>query len=189
MDKTGFACLFNFWLSVFICFIPCYLREHLRSRFNNRQVSVTALCGSVRHSSPFNTYRDLFLSKPVWQSAMGFRKPEEFISSRSLAGAPEAIPIVSVLWLPGDGKHPFPVTLSSFHSSCIYMHFPFSTTPIELHIPYVYNYSDLTQCSWNTSAPLRPELLEHLQEMRDEKKRIRKKLRDFEDNFFRQNGR
>lgn len=31
--------------------------------------------------------------------------------------------------------------------------------------------------------------MEHLQEMREEKKRIRKKLRDFEDNFFRQNGR
>uniref|UniRef100_H0WMJ0 Family with sequence similarity 13 member A n=1 Tax=Otolemur garnettii TaxID=30611 RepID=H0WMJ0_OTOGA len=38
------------------------------------------------------------------------------------------------------------------------------------------------------AAPI-PELLEHLQEMREEKKRIRKKLRDFEDNFFRQNGR
>lgn len=35
----------------------------------------------------------------------------------------------------------------------------------------------------------RPELLEQLQEVREEKKRIRKKLRDFEDNFFRQNGR
>ncbi|XP_051008221.1 protein FAM13A [Acomys russatus] len=34
-----------------------------------------------------------------------------------------------------------------------------------------------------------PELLESLQEMREEKKRIRKKLHDFEDNFFRQNGR
>ncbi|XP_015132101.3 protein FAM13A isoform X10 [Gallus gallus] len=34
-----------------------------------------------------------------------------------------------------------------------------------------------------------PELLEQLQEVREEKKRIRKKLRDFEDNFFRQNGR
>ncbi|XP_077133213.1 protein FAM13A isoform X5 [Ranitomeya variabilis] len=34
-----------------------------------------------------------------------------------------------------------------------------------------------------------PELLEQLQEAREEKKRIRKKLRDFEDNFFRQNGR
>ncbi|KAG9480368.1 hypothetical protein GDO78_012054 [Eleutherodactylus coqui] len=33
------------------------------------------------------------------------------------------------------------------------------------------------------------ELLEQLQEAREEKKRIRKKLRDFEDNFFRQNGR
>lgn len=51
------------------------------------------------------------------------------------------------------------------------------------------NNSDLTQFSWTFSAPLRPELLEHLQEMREEKKRIRKKLRDFEDNFFRQNGR
>lgn len=35
----------------------------------------------------------------------------------------------------------------------------------------------------------RPELLEYLQEMREEKKMIRKKLHDFEDNFFRQNGR
>uniref|UniRef100_A0A8C6GTZ9 Family with sequence similarity 13, member A n=1 Tax=Mus spicilegus TaxID=10103 RepID=A0A8C6GTZ9_MUSSI len=34
-----------------------------------------------------------------------------------------------------------------------------------------------------------PELLEYLQEMREEKKMIRKKLHDFEDNFFRQNGR
>ncbi|XP_073494166.1 protein FAM13A isoform X3 [Phyllobates terribilis] len=34
-----------------------------------------------------------------------------------------------------------------------------------------------------------PELLEQLQEAREEKKQIRKKLRDFEDNFFRQNGR
>nr|DBA28765.1 TPA: hypothetical protein GDO54_009068 [Pyxicephalus adspersus] len=34
-----------------------------------------------------------------------------------------------------------------------------------------------------------PELIEQLQEAREEKKRIRKKLRDFEDNFFRQNGR
>ncbi|XP_075716785.1 protein FAM13A isoform X2 [Rhinoderma darwinii] len=33
------------------------------------------------------------------------------------------------------------------------------------------------------------ELLEQLLEAREEKKRIRKKLRDFEDNFFRQNGR
>ncbi|XP_063773228.1 protein FAM13A isoform X2 [Pseudophryne corroboree] len=34
-----------------------------------------------------------------------------------------------------------------------------------------------------------PELLEQLQEAREEKKRSRKKLRDYEDNFFRQNGR
>ncbi|CAO2605138.1 Protein FAM13A, partial [Lemmus lemmus] len=34
-----------------------------------------------------------------------------------------------------------------------------------------------------------PELLEYLQEMREEKKMIRKKLHDFEDSFFRQNGR
>ncbi|XP_066240594.1 protein FAM13A isoform X2 [Saccopteryx leptura] len=41
----------------------------------------------------------------------------------------------------------------------------------------------------NLHAASIPELLEHFQEMREEKKRIRKKLRDFEDNFFRQNGR
>lgn len=41
----------------------------------------------------------------------------------------------------------------------------------------------------NLHAASIPELLEHLQEMREEKKRIRKTLRDFEDNFFRQNGR
>uniref|UniRef100_A0A8C7EWX4 Family with sequence similarity 13 member A n=1 Tax=Neovison vison TaxID=452646 RepID=A0A8C7EWX4_NEOVI len=41
----------------------------------------------------------------------------------------------------------------------------------------------------NLHAASIPELLEHLQEMREEKKRIRKKLRDFEDTFFRQNGR
>ncbi|XP_018098906.1 protein FAM13A isoform X3 [Xenopus laevis] len=34
-----------------------------------------------------------------------------------------------------------------------------------------------------------PELFEQLQEAREEKKRIRKVLRDFEDNFLRQNGR
>ncbi|KAJ6655403.1 hypothetical protein lerEdw1_005400 [Lerista edwardsae] len=39
------------------------------------------------------------------------------------------------------------------------------------------------------SVYVRPELVEQLQEVREEKKRIRKKLRDFEDNFFRQNGR
>ncbi|XP_069878373.1 protein FAM13A isoform X3 [Dipodomys merriami] len=41
----------------------------------------------------------------------------------------------------------------------------------------------------NLHAASISELLEHLQEMREEKKKIRKKLRDFEDNFFRQNGR
>nr|KAF6499986.1 family with sequence similarity 13 member A [Molossus molossus] len=41
----------------------------------------------------------------------------------------------------------------------------------------------------NLHAASIPELLEHLQEVREEKKRIRKKIRDFEDNFFRLNGR
>ncbi|XP_066488213.1 protein FAM13A isoform X1 [Tiliqua scincoides] len=41
----------------------------------------------------------------------------------------------------------------------------------------------------NLHAASVPELVEQLQEVREEKKRIRKKLRDFEDNFFRQNGR
>nr|XP_006111117.1 protein FAM13A isoform X1 [Pelodiscus sinensis] len=41
----------------------------------------------------------------------------------------------------------------------------------------------------NLHAASMPELLEQLQEVREEKKQIRKKLREFEDNFFRQNGR
>ncbi|XP_073457036.1 protein FAM13A isoform X3 [Aquarana catesbeiana] len=41
----------------------------------------------------------------------------------------------------------------------------------------------------NLHAASVTELIEQLQEAREEKKRIRKKLRDFEDNFFRQNGR
>uniref|UniRef100_A0A8C5K2D5 Family with sequence similarity 13, member A n=1 Tax=Jaculus jaculus TaxID=51337 RepID=A0A8C5K2D5_JACJA len=49
-------------------------------------------------------------------------------------------------------------------------------------------YSQDTELSKLHAASI-PELLEYLQEMREEKKRIRKKLRDFEDNFFRQNGR
>uniref|UniRef100_A0A8D0GZE3 FAM13A-like domain-containing protein n=1 Tax=Sphenodon punctatus TaxID=8508 RepID=A0A8D0GZE3_SPHPU len=41
----------------------------------------------------------------------------------------------------------------------------------------------------NLHAASTPELLEQLQEVREEKKKIRKKLREFEDNFFQQNGR
>lgn len=35
----------------------------------------------------------------------------------------------------------------------------------------------------------RQELVEQLQEAREEKKRLRKNLKEFEDQFFRQNGR
>uniref|UniRef100_A0A2D4I538 FAM13A-like domain-containing protein n=2 Tax=Micrurus lemniscatus lemniscatus TaxID=129467 RepID=A0A2D4I538_MICLE len=41
----------------------------------------------------------------------------------------------------------------------------------------------------NLHAASMRELVEQLQEVREDKKKIRKKLRDFEDNFFRQNGR
>ncbi|KAM4708836.1 protein FAM13A-like isoform 2-T2 [Discoglossus pictus] len=41
----------------------------------------------------------------------------------------------------------------------------------------------------SASVYVRSELLEQLQEAREDKKRIRKKLRDFEDTFFRQNAR
>lgn len=39
------------------------------------------------------------------------------------------------------------------------------------------------------SGSRRQELVEQLQEAREEKKRIRKSLKEFEDQFFRQNGR
>ncbi|XP_064416315.1 protein FAM13A isoform X2 [Latimeria chalumnae] len=41
----------------------------------------------------------------------------------------------------------------------------------------------------NLHSASMPELLEQLQEAREDKKKLRKKLRDFEDKFFRQNGR
>ncbi|XP_039606096.1 protein FAM13A isoform X2 [Polypterus senegalus] len=41
----------------------------------------------------------------------------------------------------------------------------------------------------NLHSATMPELVEHFQEAREDKKRLRKKLRDFEDKFFRQNGR
>lgn len=41
----------------------------------------------------------------------------------------------------------------------------------------------------NLHAATMQELVEQLQEAREEKKRIRKNLREFEDQFFRQNGR
>uniref|UniRef100_W5MS14 Family with sequence similarity 13 member A n=1 Tax=Lepisosteus oculatus TaxID=7918 RepID=W5MS14_LEPOC len=41
----------------------------------------------------------------------------------------------------------------------------------------------------NLHSATMPELVEQLQEAREDKKRIRKKLREFEDKFFRQNGR
>ncbi|XP_051784076.1 protein FAM13A isoform X6 [Erpetoichthys calabaricus] len=41
----------------------------------------------------------------------------------------------------------------------------------------------------NLHSATMPELVEQFQEAREDKKRLRKKLRDFEDKFFRQNGR
>lgn len=41
----------------------------------------------------------------------------------------------------------------------------------------------------NLHSATMQELVEQLQETREEKKRIRKNLREFEDQFFRQNGR
>ncbi|XP_059971105.1 protein FAM13A isoform X2 [Mesoplodon densirostris] len=88
-------------------------------------------------------------------------------------------------------KPEFTVTLKTdFNARCFLDQFEDDTdgfiSPMDDKIP--------SKCSQDTglsnlhAAPI-PELLEHLQEMREEKKRIRKKLRDFEDNFFRQNGR
>ncbi|XP_060272876.1 protein FAM13A isoform X10 [Ovis aries] len=88
-------------------------------------------------------------------------------------------------------KPDFMVTLKTdFSARCFLDQFEDDTdgfiSPMDDKIP--------SKCSQDTGlsnlhAASIPELLEHLQEMREEKKRIRKKLRDFEDNFFRQNGR
>ncbi|XP_062963626.1 protein FAM13A isoform X1 [Cynocephalus volans] len=88
-------------------------------------------------------------------------------------------------------KPDFTVTLKTdFSARCLLDQFEDEAdgfiSPMDEKIP--------SKCSQDTGlsnlhAASIPELLEHLQEMREEKKRIRKKLRDFEDNFFRQNGR
>lgn len=88
-------------------------------------------------------------------------------------------------------KPDFTVTLKTdFSSRCFLDQFEDDAdgfiSPMDDKIP--------SKCSQDTGlsnlhAASIPELLEHLQEMREEKKKIRKKLRDFEDNFFRQNGR
>nr|XP_058922830.1 protein FAM13A isoform X4 [Kogia breviceps] len=89
-------------------------------------------------------------------------------------------------------KPEFTVTLKTddFSARCFLDQFEDDTdgfiSPVDDKIP--------SKCSQDTGlsnlhAASIPELLEHLQEMREEKKRIRKKLRDFEDSFFRQNGR
>lgn len=146
-----------------------------------------ALCGSVLHGSSFNM-RWAQMPSLLFKAKCD-RVPWDFTSPKNSWGAgalqnPAAVSLVSLL-----GLRPVLLPLSSLNSFCIYLLPTLSTTPIKLHINYIYNNSDLTQFSWHFPAPLRPELLEHLQEMREEKKRIRKKLRDFEDNFFRQNGR
>ncbi|XP_032256698.1 protein FAM13A isoform X3 [Phoca vitulina] len=91
----------------------------------------------------------------------------------------------------GNTKPDFTVTLKTdFSARCFLDQFEDDAdgfiSPMDDKIP--------SKCSQDTGlsnlhAASIPELLEHLQEMREEKKRIRKKLRDFEDNFFRQNGR
>uniref|UniRef100_A0A8D2D3R4 Family with sequence similarity 13 member A n=1 Tax=Sciurus vulgaris TaxID=55149 RepID=A0A8D2D3R4_SCIVU len=91
----------------------------------------------------------------------------------------------------GNTKPDFTVTLKTdFSARCFLDQFEDDAdgfiSPMDDKIP--------SKCSQDTGlsnlhAASIPELLEHLQEMREEKKKIRKKLRDFEDNFFRQNGR
>ncbi|XP_010608793.1 protein FAM13A isoform X3 [Fukomys damarensis] len=91
----------------------------------------------------------------------------------------------------GSTKPDFTVTLKTdFSARCFLDQFEDDAdgfiSPMDDKIP--------SKCSQDTGlsnlhAASIPELLEHLQEMREEKKRIRKKLHDFEDNFFRQNGR
>ncbi|XP_032095521.1 protein FAM13A isoform X6 [Sapajus apella] len=90
-----------------------------------------------------------------------------------------------------NSKPDFMVTLKTdFSARCLLDQFEDDAdgfiSPMDDKIP--------SKCSQDTGlsnlhAASIPELLEHLQKMREEKKRIRKKLRDFEDNFFRQNGR
>lgn len=56
----------------------------------------------------------------------------------------------------------------------------------------MFKYSSVTYLnvsSLSLSVSYRQELVEQLQEAREDKKRLRKDLKEFEDQFFRQNGR
>ncbi|XP_017400578.1 protein FAM13A isoform X9 [Cebus imitator] len=141
-------------------------------------------------------YYESIHGRPVTKSERQVMKPlyDRYRLVKQILSRANTIPIIEEEEGSEDdsnSKPDFMVTLKTdFSARCLLDQFEDDAdgfiSPMDDKIP--------SKCSQDTGlsnlhAASIPELLEHLQEMREEKKRIRKKLRDFEDNFFRQNGR
>ncbi|XP_032095527.1 protein FAM13A isoform X12 [Sapajus apella] len=141
-------------------------------------------------------YYESIHGRPVTKSERQVMKPlyDRYRLVKQILSRANTIPIIEEEEGSEDdsnSKPDFMVTLKTdFSARCLLDQFEDDAdgfiSPMDDKIP--------SKCSQDTGlsnlhAASIPELLEHLQKMREEKKRIRKKLRDFEDNFFRQNGR
>ncbi|XP_057582755.1 protein FAM13A isoform X3 [Hippopotamus amphibius kiboko] len=140
-------------------------------------------------------YYESIHGRPVSKNERQVMKPlyDRYRLVKQILSRASSIPIIEEEEGSEDDntKPDFTVTLKTdFSARCFLDQFEDDTdgfiSPMDDKIP--------SKCSQDTGlsnlhAASIPELLEHLQEMREEKKRIRKRLRDFEDNFFRQNGR
>ncbi|XP_070470412.1 protein FAM13A isoform X12 [Equus przewalskii] len=140
-------------------------------------------------------YYESIHGRPVTKNERQVMKPlyDRYRLVKQILSRANTIPIIEEEGSEDDSnsKPDFTVTLKTdFSARCFLDQFEDDAdgfiSPMDEKMP--------SKCSQDTGlsnlhAASIPELLEHLQEMREEKKRIRKKLRDFEDNFFRQNGR
>uniref|UniRef100_A0A7N5KHD3 Family with sequence similarity 13 member A n=2 Tax=Ailuropoda melanoleuca TaxID=9646 RepID=A0A7N5KHD3_AILME len=141
-------------------------------------------------------YYESIHGRPVTKNERQVMKPlyDRYRLVKQILSRANTIPIIEEDECSEDDsstKPDFTVTLKTdFSARCFLDQFEDDAdgfiSPMDDKIPS--KYSQDTGLSTLHAASI-PELLEHLQEMREEKKRIRKKLRDFEDNFFRQNGR
>nr|XP_017529367.1 protein FAM13A isoform X3 [Manis javanica] len=141
-------------------------------------------------------YYESIHGRPVTKNERQVMKPlyDRYRLVKQILSRASTIPILEEEEGSEEDSNPkpdFTVTLKTdFSARCFLDQFEDDTdgfiSPVDDKIPL--KCSQDTELS-NLHAASIPELLEHLQEMREEKKRIRKKLRDFEDNFFRQNGR
>lgn len=180
--------IFNFWLQFCICFILCYLRKHLRSHLHKEAGSLNSIYVALfPHTSPSSPPSPQSSSCNMHWAQMSSlslkpkyeRAPRDLTSSKKLLSEFQGTESIPFHW---------PSAPSTVFVPCASRLCPQHPYPQVAHLLHLWQFR-FNSIFFHFFLPLRPELLEHLQEMREEKKRIRKKLREFEDNFFRQNGR